>query len=171
MHTLIVAVAILVVATSSYINFNSKSNLLLDENDIEQEELVLAEYSDDEKQINSEVGNASKSQNVSSPTVSPTKFILPKFENVQESLVYPNAIFVRKFGSVSLYKSNDHPDVILKWYKDFLQQKVLRVNSQVVTKTNDNYLYKLVAVYESNDMSITIRKNADDKYSEIEIED
>ncbi|MCS7092049.1 MAG: hypothetical protein NZM26_01710 [Patescibacteria group bacterium] len=170
MHTLIVAVALLVVATGAYVNFNSKSNLLLDENDIKQEELVLSEFSDNEKQIGS--GSSSpKTKNVSSPTVFPTKSVSPKLGSIQESFVYPNAVFVRKNENVSVYTSSDHPDVILKWYKDFLQQKVVKVNSQIVTKANDNYLYKLVAIYESKDMNITIRKNAGDKYSEIEIEE
>lgn len=175
MHTVIFTIALAVVVTGVYINLTSEKpldyqNLKVQIKD--EENSVLSEFSEkenlfDDLKLKPTVSLSPTQDKAKITNVTPIPAL--NLNSSQESLVYPNANFLRKKGDSNVYVSSDHPDLILKWYKNFFKEKNVKVTSQVVTKANENYLYKFSTFLGSENIQITIQRDADDKDSEIEI--
>lgn len=174
MHTVFIAIALIVITAGAYINFDSESrSIVQNENSTEdrtnqiQDSNVLPESTEATNDIPTPTVTKSPSK---TPTPAPS--FSPRPTVTSDNFVYPNSSFIQSQGNTKIYSSQDHPDSISKWYKDVFEGKNMNVTAYVTTKTNDNYLYKLAAVSSSTnlDVSITIKKNSGENMTEIQVE-
>ena len=105
-------------------------------------------------------------------TITPTKphvTIIPQEESNLISYKYPNSQIVTSTANSLNTTSTDNPDTITSWYKEKIRSEGLNVKSFVTTKTNGNFLSKLVGASSEKEIRINIEKPTDEIKAHIEV--
>ncbi|MCL4385399.1 MAG: hypothetical protein M1326_03695 [Cyanobacteria bacterium] len=83
------------------------------------------------------------------------------------AFIYPNSTVLDFKENLLTLKSMDSTDAITNWYKNKIKADKMSIETFIKTKTNNNVLNKLVGTNQNKQITVDIKKTANEKESEI----
>lgn len=103
------------------------------------------------------------------PTQTPSVTKSSDINTALDNFIYPGSEMVSSNDSSLQLRSSSDVDNITDWYKEKIRSLNMNVKSFVTTKTNDNVLNKLVGANGNSEISVEVKKEPKNNYSEISV--
>ncbi len=102
---------------------------------------------------------------IPSPVVSQTPTSESHAGTTSESLIYPNS----NLTSSNTYTTSDLPDMVVNWYKAYIQRNSFNIKTVINKTTNGNTKAVIKATGSDQDLDIEITRKSKDSYTTIKI--
>lgn len=106
------------------------------------------------------------------PSPTPTKSgptQIPNADSSIDSYIYPGSSIINKSSSSLILQSADSPDTVTNWYKEKIKAEGLNAKSFVQTSTNGNVHNELVAAGNGKKILVSIKKDPDQSTVHIDV--
>lgn len=100
-------------------------------------------------------------------TVEPTA--KPEEKSSPANYFYPGATVTSQSGAEINLESNDSPEQVTNWYKNYIETNSMNTTSFVTTNTNNNVLNRLVGAGGSQKIDVEIKRNEGETTTKVKI--
>ncbi len=161
MHILLTVIAVSVFTLGIFFNQVSIRNKFFTE---KAEKKVLSEIKTEENVISptATIAPQKADTNLSATLPSPTSTPVPSSSSL-EKYVYPDAQVSQAFNNSISLTTSDDAAIVTKWYRNKIIESGMSVRSFVATSANDKILNKLSGADSESEVTIEIKKDADNR--------